>query len=334
PTTSGTTPRKGTIPPADPYAALRGNMTPTRPGRIIQLPDGTYTQEFPQDPALQAKAAPTATATPAHRPQISPSPRPSPSPPPTVDMAARIAQHQREAFLAQLRDQASWMEQEFRRNNPHLPWEEVTTKIEIKYDPAHLERSKITITVVPANQRTLNTGNTRSLLGGSGDDGGSGADWAGGPASPAEAIEFRSSEETGPTLDISAWQAFELGGSLTVARLKPIYQGWDPMTAPLGSSGRSLSSAGTSLSSAGTSLSAAGTSLSSAGTSFSSAGISPSSVMITPSSAPSGHHVEWGGYFSPTDPFGVRSTRLTNPYRGGQRYPGYGRDNEPALCGR
>jgi len=45
----------------------------------------------------------------------------------------------------------------------------------------------------------------------------------------------------------STWQSFERGGTIQVAELEPIYQGWDINTAPPGSSGRSLSAAGTSL---------------------------------------------------------------------------------------
>lgn len=336
---SATTARQDPAPPEDPYAALRlpsppavgsGRTTPARPGRIIQLPDGTYTQEFPQDPALQANATPAHSTAPTSRPPPTPTPQPSPAPQPTVDMAARIAQHQREAFLAQLRDRATWMEQDFRRNNPQLVGEDLTTRIDIRYDPAHPERATITITVVPKDQRLLDTGRTRSLLGDNSADAGGGSNLISTLASPLEATETKPVEEISFIPTISAWQAFELGGSLTVAALLPIYQGWDPMAAPLGSSGRSLSSAGTSLSSAGTSLSSSGTSFSAIGTSFSSAGTSPSSVMITPSSAPSGYHVDWGAYFSPTDPFRVGSTRLSD----GQRTRGYGYGDEPALCGR
>lgn len=85
------------------------------------------------------------------------------------------------------------------------------------------------------------------------------------------------------------WQSFELGGTIIVAELVPIYDGYDWFNAPVGSSGRSLSAAGTSLSSAGTSLSAAGTSLSAMGS-------------ITPSSAPVGMRVDWGGLDLAGDP--------------------------------
>jgi len=50
------------------------------------------------------------------------------------------------------------------------------------------------------------------------------------------------------------WESFERGGSLQVAELEPIYEGWDINTAPPGSSGRSLSAAGTSLSAAPNSM--------------------------------------------------------------------------------
>lgn len=85
------------------------------------------------------------------------------------------------------------------------------------------------------------------------------------------------------------WQSFELGGTIIVAELVPIYDGYDWLNAPVGSSGRSLSAAGTSLSSAGTSLSAAGTSLSAMGS-------------MTPSSAPTGMLVDWGGLDLAGDP--------------------------------
>jgi len=140
--------------------------------------------------------------------------------------------------------------------------------------------------------------------------------------------EYRAIEaETVALMD--SWRSFEAGGTLTVAELLPIYRGWDPMTAPIGSSGRSLSAAGTSVSSAGTSLSSAGTSLSSAGTSLSSAGSAmPSLWSLTPSSAPQGLHVDWGAGFSPSDPFRI-STAMHSPLS-----PRPGANPGPSLCGR
>jgi hypothetical protein len=155
--------------------------------------------------------------------------------------------------------------------------------------------------------------------------------------------EYRAIEaETAAFID--SWRSFELGGTLTVAELLPIYAGWDPMTAPIGSSGRSLSAAGTSPSAAGNSPSAAGASLSSAGTSLSSAGTSLSSMGMslsaagsampslwpyTPSAAPQGYAPNWGAGFSPTDPF--RVSNATGPAQ--FRLPP-GADPGPSLCGR
>ena len=54
--------------------------------------------------------------------------------------------------------------------------------------------------------------------------------------------------------EFDPYPSFEGGNGLVVADLEAIYAGWDPDTAALGSSGRSLSAAGTSVSSAGQSL--------------------------------------------------------------------------------
>ena len=71
---------------------------------------------------------------------------------------------------------------------------------------------------------------------------------------------FANASRNLPRLDTSSlrefdpYPSFEGGNGLVVADLEAIYAGWDPDTAPLGSSGRSLSAAGTSVSSAGQSL--------------------------------------------------------------------------------
>jgi chemotaxis protein histidine kinase CheA len=163
-------------------------------------------------------------------------------------------------------------------------------------------------------------------------------DWPDGPAdAPFDAgaafdemlAEYRAIEAETAAM-IGSWRSFELGGTLTVAELMPIYRGWDPMTAPIGSSGRSLSAAGTSLSAAGNSLSSAGNSLSSMGTSLSSAGSPlPDLWSYRPSAAPQGYAPNWGAGFSPSDPFRVRPMTGSGQFR----LPPGG-DPGPSLCGR
>ena len=93
---------------------------------------------------------------------------------------------------------------------------------------------------------------------------------------------------------IDTWQSFELGGTITVADLLPIYAGYDLDNAPIGSSGRSPSSAGSlTPSSAGNSLSLSGS--------------------ITPSSAPTGMRVDWGGFNLSADPFRVSNGSRPEP---------------------
>ncbi len=236
--------------------------------------EGLYVPQAAQQPAPPGPATSPPRPRPPVRPAVPPPPRPqppvppaTPPPPPPVTLEIRTPSDD-EIELGIRRPPPSVWDQAVQRGT--TMFEQLLRQAGIAPPPGsgRAAPGRVELRVGPppaqplrtrnplsdsASGRGATTGPGSSLVSDPALDGALQGQWTAGDA-------FANASRGLPQLDAASirefdpYPSFEGGNGLVVADLEAIYAGWDPDTAALGSSGRSLSAAGTSVSSAGQSL--------------------------------------------------------------------------------